>query len=303
MEEPAPAGDSDGVRGRGWRELHATSAAISLRGRARLEQTSIHDGGGLLHEAAGSVDPATVVERREGARAVHAAVDALPPGQREAVTAFYLEELSQAEAAQALGTTSGAVKTRLHKARATLRARLGHQRPETTMNEPTTTPMQIVEISRRAASDPDMVAHVVVLEEVAGDRRLEIWIGESEGIALAFALEGVPTPRPLTHQLTAALLSAAAVDVQAATITRLVDVVFHATITVVRDGVATEVDARPSDALTLASLTGAKIHVATAVLRQVRAPRDATAVADAAQIVADFRARHEQYLDAADDRT
>lgn len=109
------------------------------------------------------------------------------------------------------------------------------------------------------------------------------------------------SPRPLTHQLTAALLSAAAVDVQAATITRLVDVVFHATITVVRDGVATEVDARPSDALTLASLTGADIHVASAVLRDGHVPRDATEVADAAQIIADFRERHQRHVDAAAD--
>lgn len=114
---------------------------------------------------------------------------------------------------------------------------------------------------------------------------------------------GVPTPRPLTHQLTTALLSAAAVEVRAVTITRLVDVTFHATITVARDDVVTDVDARPSDALTLASLNGTGIRVATQVLRDVGAPTGTAAVADAAQIVADFHARHQRYMDAAADCT
>lgn len=205
--------------------------------------------------------------------------------------------------ARALGITTGAVKTRLHKARSTLRAQLGHEPLETMMDESTMAAMRIVEVSRRAASDADLVPHVVVLEEIDGDRRLEIWIGEAEAVALAFALEGVPTPRPLTHQLTASLLSAAAVDVQAVTITKLVDVTFHATITVARDDVTTDVDARPSDALNLASLAGAEIHVATVVLRDAGAPAARADVADAAQIVAEFRARQQQHMDAATART
>lgn len=302
-----------------WKKLHrlATPTAFGpwlagiarnvcrdrLRGRSRVEQPAIHDGVGPLLAAAASVDPATVVEHRDGAQAVHAAVAALPRGQRDAVTAFYLEGLSQAEVAQALGTTLGAVKTRLHKARAALRARLGDERLESMMDDLTATAMQIIEIGRREASDPEMVQHVVALEEIDGDRRMEIWIGESEAIGLAFALEGIPTPRPLTHQLTAALLSAATVEVRAATITRLVDVTFHATITVARDGATVDVDARPSDALTLASLTGADIHVSTPLLWDACAPTTTPAVADAAQIVGEFQARQRRYMEAATRRT
>ena len=43
---------------------------------------------------------------------------------------------------------------------------------------------------------------VLVLRELAGRRRqLAIFIGNPEATAIAFALEGVDTPRPLTHDL------------------------------------------------------------------------------------------------------
>ncbi|HEU5318736.1 MAG TPA: sigma-70 family RNA polymerase sigma factor [Chloroflexota bacterium] len=53
-------------------------------------------------------------------RGVRAAVAALPPGQRAAVELFYLRGLSYDETGAALGVPVGAVKTRLHKARAAL---------------------------------------------------------------------------------------------------------------------------------------------------------------------------------------
>jgi predicted transcriptional regulator len=55
---------------------------------------------------------------------VRQAVDTLPTGQRAAVVLFYLAGLNQAETAVALGIPPGAVKARLHKARANLRRAL-----------------------------------------------------------------------------------------------------------------------------------------------------------------------------------
>lgn len=45
----------------------------------------------------------------------------LPPVEREILTLFYLQELSIAEIAEALSIASGTVKSRLHRARHTLR--------------------------------------------------------------------------------------------------------------------------------------------------------------------------------------
>ncbi len=62
---------------------------------------------------------------------MRAAIAELPRGQREAVTLYYLAGLSQADAAAHLGIPPGAVKTRLHKARASLRVRLQPLRERT----------------------------------------------------------------------------------------------------------------------------------------------------------------------------
>jgi RNA polymerase sigma factor (sigma-70 family) len=68
-------------------------------------------------------DVATVVASWELQRSLRRAVADLPQGQRDAVRLFYLEGRTSEEVAEALGTSSGAVKVRLHKARAALRHR------------------------------------------------------------------------------------------------------------------------------------------------------------------------------------
>ena len=55
------------------------------------------------------------------------AIEALPEGYREAILLFYLCELSVAETAGRLGISREAVKVRLHRGRAALRARLGKE--------------------------------------------------------------------------------------------------------------------------------------------------------------------------------
>ncbi len=67
-----------------------------------------------------SVDPSEVAIEREISRSVRAAIIGLPSGQREAAALFYLSGLTYRETALALGIDVGAVKTRLHKARARL---------------------------------------------------------------------------------------------------------------------------------------------------------------------------------------
>ena len=42
---------------------------------------------------------------------------------------------------------------------------------------------------------------IVLLKEKTGDRFLPIWIGAFEATAIAFALQGIETARPMTHDL------------------------------------------------------------------------------------------------------
>jgi RNA polymerase sigma-70 factor (ECF subfamily) len=69
-------------------------------------------------------DPATKAAAAELSASVRAAVGVLPPGQRAAVRLHYLSGLSYKETAVRLGIAEGAVRTRLHKARGTLREAL-----------------------------------------------------------------------------------------------------------------------------------------------------------------------------------
>jgi bifunctional DNase/RNase len=133
----------------------------------------------------------------------------------------------------------------------------------------------------------------VVLAEIGGARRLEIWVGRFEGEAIAVQLEGVAFPRPLTFTLMAGLLQAGGVRVRAVRISRLVEDVFYATVLVEPPGGAepAEVDARPSDALALALAAGVPIQVAPAVFAAVPAgePTDEAAQENAAAIAASVR--------------
>jgi RNA polymerase sigma-70 factor (ECF subfamily) len=66
-------------------------------------------------------NPAEVLEAKTDAQAIRAAVARLSPALREAVILRYFNELPETEIAQALGTSVGAVKVRLHAARRKLK--------------------------------------------------------------------------------------------------------------------------------------------------------------------------------------
>jgi RNA polymerase sigma factor (sigma-70 family) len=218
--------------------------------------------------------PAELVEAAEDAALVRAAVAGLPAGQRVAVTLHYLAGLTQAETAERAGTSVGAVKVRLHKARVRLREQLGPWWKGERMAVQEATgwvQMRVRDVRRGAASGERPERHVVVLDEVGGTRRLLIWVGQFEATALAMSLQGAELPRPGSFQFAAGLLAAAGGTLREVRVTRLVEGTFYAEAVV--DGAAGQegVDARPSDALTLALLTGAPIRVDPAVIDEAAA--------------------------------
>jgi uncharacterized protein len=93
---------------------------------------------------------------------------------------------------------------------------------------------------------------IVLLREREGERFLPIWIGAAEAAAIALALQGVVTPRPMTHDLMKNILEEMAVQVQRIVITELREGTFFAVISMQRNGTAFEVSSRPSDAIALA---------------------------------------------------
>ena len=94
---------------------------------------------------------------------------------------------------------------------------------------------------------------IVLLKEREGSRYLPIWIGAVEATAIAFALQGVETARPLTHDLFVNVLEELGVDLMAVHVTDLQDGTFYAELHLQRGEETWTVSSRPSDAIALAS--------------------------------------------------
>jgi bifunctional DNase/RNase len=93
---------------------------------------------------------------------------------------------------------------------------------------------------------------IVLLRERGGERYLPIWIGASEAAAIALSLQGVVTPRPMTHDLMKNILDDLSVQPNRIVVTELRDSTFYATIELQRGTDRYEVSSRPSDAIALA---------------------------------------------------
>lgn len=211
-------------------------------------------------------------EERELLELVRDAVALLPAGQRDVVLMHYVDGLSCAEIASALDSSPGAVRVRLHRARAQLRAELAAvalppSKPKEEV-EMVTMPVKdvVVHVARDDRSKLVWDGRIVMLGEPEEGRVLPIWIGGAEGNALACQPSSESSPRPTTSDLAAELLRVTGGRVERVAVTALREETFYATVTVAVDARTEELDARPSDALNLAVRTGAPIFVAEELL-------------------------------------
>jgi bifunctional DNase/RNase len=137
---------------------------------------------------------------------------------------------------------------------------------------------------------------IVLLKEREGSRYLPIWIGAVEATAIAFALQGVETPRPLTHDLFVQVMEELGAELAAVHVTELRDGTFFAELHLTRGEDSYAISARPSDAIALASrLEDVPILGAEAVLDEAGLEIEATEVdgeegVDAEEEVREFRA-------------
>jgi bifunctional DNase/RNase len=120
------------------------------------------------------------------------------------------------------------------------------------------------------AVDPRGHTPIVILEEAEGHRAFPIWIGLSEAQAIARALEEIPTPRPMTHDLIKNILEGLNATVTKIVVNDLRDNTFYATIYLSMRGQEYRIDARPSDAIALALVAKAPIFTTKEVLGAVR---------------------------------
>jgi bifunctional DNase/RNase len=110
---------------------------------------------------------------------------------------------------------------------------------------------------------------IIVLKEVDGERKFPIVIGNNEALAIDRRLKGIPTPRPMTHDLLASVIENMGGMVDRIEINDLQAHTFFARIHIRQNGKTLEVDSRPSDAIALGIATVVPIYVAEHVLEEV----------------------------------
>jgi len=110
---------------------------------------------------------------------------------------------------------------------------------------------------------------IIMLKEVDGERTFPIVIGNGEALAIDRRLKGVPTARPMTHDLLASMIEHLGGTIEQIEINDLENHTFFARIHVRQNGKVLEVDSRPSDAIALGIATSVPIYVAEHVLDEV----------------------------------
>lgn len=143
------------------------------------------------------------------------------------------------------------------------------------------------------AVDPRSNQPVIILrpinDEIGPARLLPIWIGHPEATAILLAIEGVETPRPMTHDLITNVLGVLDTIVERVEITRVDEGTFYAAIVLRGEERTRIVDARPSDSIALAVRTGSPIYVAEDVLASAAMIDDTEETVDEDAEIEEFR--------------
>jgi uncharacterized protein len=102
---------------------------------------------------------------------------------------------------------------------------------------------------------------IIFLEELTGNRLLPIWIGITEGQAIAIRFSGIVLPRPLTHDLLLSTIKTLGYNVTKVVICDIKENTFYARIHLQKGSSQVTLDSRPSDAIAVAVRAGCTILV------------------------------------------
>ena len=116
---------------------------------------------------------------------------------------------------------------------------------------------------------PSSRSYAVILKDDSSKLFLPILVGSFEAQSIALALEVVDTPRPLTHDLICDMIKKVDATLDAVNISQLNDGVFYASLKIKSKNFGTKnIDARPSDAISIALRLGAQIYVTEEVIKE-----------------------------------
>lgn len=115
----------------------------------------------------------------------------------------------------------------------------------------------------------DHRAHVLVLQEKEGLRKIIVALGLLEAQAIAFALRGVDVGRPLTHDLFGSLTNAFGIQMQYVLIERIDDGTFYSSLYYSQNEESVCIDSRTSDAIAIALRAKAPIYIREDLLNRM----------------------------------
>jgi len=119
--------------------------------------------------------------------------------------------------------------------------------------------------------DPHSHSPVVMLRDLESGRLVPIWIGFAEAQSILIGMQGIEPPRPITHDLSLALLEATDWSIREVVVHGIENGIYLGRIELISghdpsgDPHSVVVDSRPSDALALAVRRGVRIRVAESV--------------------------------------
>ncbi|MFB6136885.1 MAG: bifunctional nuclease family protein [Halobacteriaceae archaeon] len=140
----------------------------------------------------------------------------------------------------------------------------------------------------RVAGTPDGPAPVVLLSVEGETDLLPIFVGFDQAVDIARGMEAVDIGRPLTHDLLLDVVEELGGRVERVVVDEVREGTYVADLHLATPRGEAVVDARPSDALALASRTGAPIEVAPGVYESGRGERAAFDHLDTIQEVAEL---------------
>lgn len=115
----------------------------------------------------------------------------------------------------------------------------------------------------RKTGDP-----IVLLCDTENKLSLPIWIGAPEARAISLAVKNIRSKRPLTHDLLFSIISKFGYSIREIQITELQNEAYIASIVLTKENgngheTTMSIDARPSDAIALSVLSGARVLVSS----------------------------------------
>lgn len=125
--------------------------------------------------------------------------------------------------------------------------------------------MELSKIIIRETSDHQYI----FLREKGGERTFPIVIGYFEAAEINRQVKQMATPRPMTHELLGNAIESLGGRLERVVVNELKNNTFYAKLVVKRSSETIEIDARPSDAIALATRSKVPIFVDESVINSV----------------------------------